>query len=315
MNCLTSTTSTAEASAIGTSKNALRERSRVESLRRAYLELQAAIPSVPPNTKLSKLDVLMLATTYISHLTQLLQEDDDARKSHDDNNNDTSCTEGAAGGGGDATRESSRAAVQDFSPQKIQQKGLLHPVKKWPMRARLYADVGAAEAGHLLIEPVRVQQHSPFPSRTDRMLAPYQATSFHAGSHLQPRMPTSFHHPTVHVQCKPHPNLVPFSPCGSSYDVSTDHLEEFTRPQDALGKPLARSHFHHGRWNQPECVQRNGGQQFIPAANFPGYANTWHPDMGWDSYLAYNDLSACQAQCHMSQSMNGFSGCWKAWNA
>ncbi|XP_064099274.1 uncharacterized protein LOC135210321 isoform X2 [Macrobrachium nipponense] len=317
VNCLTSTTSTVEAAAIGTSKNALRERSRVESLRRAYLELQAAIPSVPPNTKLSKLDVLMLATTYISHLTQLLQEDDDARKSHDDNNNDTSCAEDAAGGGG-ANRESS-CAMQDVSPQKMQQKGLLHPVKKWPMRARLYADVGAAEAGHLLIEPVRVQTHSPFQNRTDRMLSPYQTTSLHAGSHLQPRMSTSFHHPhpTVHVQCKPHPSLVPFTSCGSSYDASTNHLDEFTtRPQDTLGgKPLSRAHFHHGRWNQAECFQRNGGQQCIPAANFPGYANTWHPDMGWDSYLTYNDLNACQAQCHVSQSMNGFSGCWTAWNA
>ena len=37
-----------------TSKNALRERSRVEQLRKAYLDLQNVIPSVPPNTKLSK---------------------------------------------------------------------------------------------------------------------------------------------------------------------------------------------------------------------------------------------------------------------
>lgn len=46
-----------------TSKNALRERTRVESLRRAYLELQGAIPSVPPNTKLSKVSEVV-STAY-----------------------------------------------------------------------------------------------------------------------------------------------------------------------------------------------------------------------------------------------------------
>uniref|UniRef100_A0A8C5GQ13 BHLH domain-containing protein n=1 Tax=Gouania willdenowi TaxID=441366 RepID=A0A8C5GQ13_GOUWI len=74
--------------------NAARERSRVQTLRNAFLELQRTLPSVPPDTKLSKLDVLILATTYIAHLTRTLQEE-----------------------------------------------GYLHPVKKWPMRSRLY--VGA----------------------------------------------------------------------------------------------------------------------------------------------------------------------------
>ncbi|KAK8381149.1 hypothetical protein O3P69_008191 [Scylla paramamosain] len=82
-----------EAVGTATSKNALRERTRVESLRRAYMELQAAIPSVPPNTKLSKLDVLVLATTYISHLSQMLQEDD-LRTTHDTNNNTTAAAAG-----------------------------------------------------------------------------------------------------------------------------------------------------------------------------------------------------------------------------
>lgn len=36
---------------------------------------QAALPSVPADTKLSKLDVLVLAADYIAHLTQTLQED------------------------------------------------------------------------------------------------------------------------------------------------------------------------------------------------------------------------------------------------
>uniref|UniRef100_G3NJJ0 Transcription factor 23 n=2 Tax=Cottioidei TaxID=8100 RepID=G3NJJ0_GASAC len=49
-------------------ENAARERSRVRNLRQAFHSLQAALPSVPPDTKLSKLDVLVLATNYIAHL-------------------------------------------------------------------------------------------------------------------------------------------------------------------------------------------------------------------------------------------------------
>ncbi|XP_006901956.1 PREDICTED: transcription factor 24-like [Elephantulus edwardii] len=39
------------------------------------MELQRTLPSVPPDTKLSMLDVLLLATTYIAHLTRSLQDD------------------------------------------------------------------------------------------------------------------------------------------------------------------------------------------------------------------------------------------------
>ncbi|XP_055667000.1 transcription factor 23 [Falco peregrinus] len=53
-------------------QNAARERSRVRALRRAFLSLQAALPTVPPGTKLSKLDVLVLATSYIAHLSHVL---------------------------------------------------------------------------------------------------------------------------------------------------------------------------------------------------------------------------------------------------
>ena len=47
-------------------ENAARERSRVRTLRQAFLALQATLPAVPPDTKLSKLDVLVLATSYIA---------------------------------------------------------------------------------------------------------------------------------------------------------------------------------------------------------------------------------------------------------
>ncbi|XP_053268139.1 transcription factor 24 [Pleuronectes platessa] len=95
--------------------NAARERSRVQTLRTAFLELQRTLPSVPPDTKLSKLDVLILATTYIAHLTRTLQE------------------EGAEEGESKKQTEALRSLKGD---------GYLHPVKKWPMRSRLY--VGAS---------------------------------------------------------------------------------------------------------------------------------------------------------------------------
>ena len=41
-------------------------------MQRELFPLQAALPSVPPDTKLSKLDVLVLATNYIAHLTETL---------------------------------------------------------------------------------------------------------------------------------------------------------------------------------------------------------------------------------------------------
>ncbi|UXI22978.1 still life protein [Sarcoptes scabiei] len=60
-----------------TAKNAERERSRVRSLRMAFQSLQLCLPSVPPDTKLSKLDILILATNYIDLLTRVLNQSSD----------------------------------------------------------------------------------------------------------------------------------------------------------------------------------------------------------------------------------------------
>lgn len=49
------------------------ERSRVKSLRDGFARLQDSLPAVPKGTKLSKLDILILATNYIAHLADLLQ--------------------------------------------------------------------------------------------------------------------------------------------------------------------------------------------------------------------------------------------------
>ncbi|XP_068504940.1 transcription factor 24 [Syngnathus scovelli] len=111
--------------------NAARERSRVQTLRNAFLELQRTLPSVPPDTKLSKLDVLILATTYIAHLTRTLQEE-----SADE---------------GESTKQHTEAL------KSLKGEGYLHPVKKWPMRSRLY--VGAS--GHFLNNPSESENQGP----------------------------------------------------------------------------------------------------------------------------------------------------------
>lgn len=53
-------------------QNAAQERSRVRVLHGAFLLLQTALPIVPPSTKLSKLNVLVLAISYIAHLRHTL---------------------------------------------------------------------------------------------------------------------------------------------------------------------------------------------------------------------------------------------------
>ena len=40
----------------------------------AFQQLQSALPAVPPSTKLSKLDVLLMASAYIAHLGRLMEE-------------------------------------------------------------------------------------------------------------------------------------------------------------------------------------------------------------------------------------------------
>ncbi|XP_008310952.1 transcription factor 24 [Cynoglossus semilaevis] len=103
-------------------QNAARERNRVRSLREAFYNLQDGFPSVPPDTKLSKLDVLVLATNYIAYLTKTLDD------------------------GGILTENS-------LPPRSG---GYLHPVKKWPMRSLLYC----GSIGELLSE-LPAKQASP----------------------------------------------------------------------------------------------------------------------------------------------------------
>ena len=52
-----------------------RERSRMRVLSKAFCRLKTMLPWVPPDTKLSKLDTLRLATCYIAHLQKILDDD------------------------------------------------------------------------------------------------------------------------------------------------------------------------------------------------------------------------------------------------
>ncbi|CAG5120547.1 unnamed protein product, partial [Candidula unifasciata] len=53
-----------------------RERSRMRVLSKAFTRLKTTLPWVPPDTKLSKLDTLRLASSYIAHLKQILDHEE-----------------------------------------------------------------------------------------------------------------------------------------------------------------------------------------------------------------------------------------------
>ncbi|RWS16128.1 transcription factor 23-like isoform X2 [Dinothrombium tinctorium] len=102
------TVETAAIKKIESEKNAERERKRVKSLKQAFDKLQKCLPSVPPDTKLSKRDILILAAHRISELSRILSEGENDSQSSDLNHEN-------------CLRH-------------------LHPIKKWPMRSRLYAN-------------------------------------------------------------------------------------------------------------------------------------------------------------------------------
>ncbi|XP_019947225.1 transcription factor 21 [Paralichthys olivaceus] len=52
-----------------------RERARMRVLSKAFSRLKTSLPWVPSDTKLSKLDTLRLASSYIAHLRQILAND------------------------------------------------------------------------------------------------------------------------------------------------------------------------------------------------------------------------------------------------
>lgn len=52
-----------------------KERRRTQSINTAFMDLRECIPNVPPDTKLSKIKTLRLATSYISYLLKVLETD------------------------------------------------------------------------------------------------------------------------------------------------------------------------------------------------------------------------------------------------
>ena len=58
-----------------------RERTRMRVLSKAFIRLKTSLPWVPADTKLSKLDTLKLASSYIAYLTKLLQQDENTSSS------------------------------------------------------------------------------------------------------------------------------------------------------------------------------------------------------------------------------------------
>ncbi|CAM9622052.1 transcription factor 23-like [Lampetra planeri] len=130
------------------SSGANRERSRVRAMRAAFLALQKSLPAVPPDTKLSKLDVLLLASAYIAHLSRTLGVE--TGRPYVDG------VPPAVAGPDHVAREflTRRMHGATKGPQSLHQDkeqaearatgnfpGFLHPMKKWPMRSRLYEGI------------------------------------------------------------------------------------------------------------------------------------------------------------------------------
>ena len=72
-----SSDSSAQSSLNGMQRKAAndRERTRMRVLSKAFVRLKTSLPWVPNDTKLSKLDTLKLAASYISYLTRILEDD------------------------------------------------------------------------------------------------------------------------------------------------------------------------------------------------------------------------------------------------
>lgn len=66
-----------------------RERTRMRVLSKAFVKLKTSLPWVPLDTKLSKLDTLKLASSYISYLTKILQEDENSSNIGDPETNES----------------------------------------------------------------------------------------------------------------------------------------------------------------------------------------------------------------------------------
>lgn len=62
-----------------------KEKKRTECINKAFSELRKCIPNVPPDTKLSKIKTLRLASAYIAYLSDIREssEQGDSRRGED----------------------------------------------------------------------------------------------------------------------------------------------------------------------------------------------------------------------------------------
>ncbi|ETE67013.1 Helix-loop-helix protein 2, partial [Ophiophagus hannah] len=71
-SCCASDLEAPNATAKYRSAHATRERIRVEAFNLAFAELRKLLPTLPPDKKLSKIEILRLAICYISYLNHVL---------------------------------------------------------------------------------------------------------------------------------------------------------------------------------------------------------------------------------------------------
>lgn len=124
-------------------RNADRERNRVKSLRTAFQTLQSCIPSVPPDTKLSKLDILILATNYIAQLSAVLENDNPSYS------NSSS-----------VSLKPDSPLMSLWSMRSHRYLKFYHPIKKWPMRRRLYGNFESTEMDTEIFPNPTNQEHN-----------------------------------------------------------------------------------------------------------------------------------------------------------
>ena len=91
-----------------------RERTRMRVLSKAFGRLKLTLPWVPPDTKLSKLDTLRLATSYIAHLKRILQQSEQG-----DGGEEQDIEDGGGGGGEWRGAEKEEGGVGEDSSKRM----------------------------------------------------------------------------------------------------------------------------------------------------------------------------------------------------
>jgi hypothetical protein len=92
-----------------------RERTRMRVLSKAFVRLKTSLPWVPNDTKLSKLDTLKLAASYIAYLTKILEEDGTVGTEIEGGGEDMDMFEYAVGNENNTNSSNNNASNPDFN--------------------------------------------------------------------------------------------------------------------------------------------------------------------------------------------------------